>query len=94
MPQVDVERAVQRGERRNEKDEVSAPRQDRREIAQRLFVALDVLEDIEADDRVDRIPRQFRPRGGGEGEFVRGDSQVAPPFEFRLQLADVVGFDV
>ena len=62
----------------------------RGEVGERRAVVLDVLEDVQADDRVDRLRREVGPIGVREGKAERCDADVRPVAEPSLQLADVV----
>ena len=94
VPQRLVERAVERRERGDEEREVPAGGQDAGEVAQRPRVVLDVLEDVQADDRVDALGGEVADVRVREREAERGDADVRAALELRLQLADVVRLDV
>ena len=77
---MDVERPVESLQRRDEEDEPAVLRKDRREVAKRPAVVLDVLEDVQADDRVDLLRFELLAVGRGERESgTRRSSRSSGP---------------
>ena len=64
------------------------------EPRERVPVVLDVLEDVEADDGVDRLGRKVAGVVAGEGKTERSDPDVRAPVVLAPELLDVVGLDV
>ena len=76
MLQADVQAAVQRLDRGDQQYQPPAGDQQRTHVAQRAEVVLDVLQNIEADDRVHVVGFQLVRRGLGRVEIMNPEAPV------------------
>ena len=92
--QVLVERPVERPHRRHEQHQMAAGGERSGEILQRRAIVLDVLEHVEAHNRVDLAGHQVAVIAIAQRERVRCDPHVVAIAEPAEQFAQIVRFDV